>query len=119
MPSNTGTEGDRREALKAIADLTRIQIGLSTGAVILSATFLEKFYKGEVLETLVAAWACFGLSVLFGLMAYGQYVSQLAESNLTVRRGALECLSLLQWAALAAALGLFGYFVVTNVTAGT
>lgn len=45
-------------------------------------------------------------------------MSQLAESNLRVRRGGFEVLNLLQVVAVSTGLVLFGLFVLTNVGAG-
>jgi uncharacterized membrane protein len=116
---NTGSEDDRRSALRAIADLTKIQMSLSTGAILVSATFLNDFYNDKGLPLLMVSWLLFVISIVFGFFALGQYISQLAESEIKPRRSALEWLNLAQWVGLAAALVLFAIFVILNVTAET
>jgi hypothetical protein len=113
---NTGTGEDRRKAIDAISDYNKLLISLATGTIVLSATFLEKFYRGTSLHLLILAWAALGLSVVFGLFSYGEYINQLAESNIKPRHGRLEILSLFQWGELFAGVVLFGFFVVNNVT---
>jgi MFS family permease len=113
---NQGTEEDRRHALDAIADFTKLLITLATGTVVLSATFLEKFYKGHSLTLLIASWAVIGLSVALGVIAFGQYISQLAESELKPRRSAVEGWNLAQLIAFGAGVVLFAIFAVQNVT---
>jgi hypothetical protein len=115
---NTGERQDRREALKGAVDYTKLLTTLATGAVLLSATFLDKFYAGRLIGLLIASWIVLGLSVLAGLIAVGEYISQFAESTLKVRRGMMEVANLFQWFLLVTGIGLLAAFVVANVTTG-
>lgn len=118
MPAsyNTGDETDRRKALDGIFDFTKLLISLATGTVVLSATFLEKFYKGVALNLLIASWASLGASVVLGLIAAGAYIAQLAESDIRPRRSALEILNLLEWLFLIGGITALAVFTVKNVT---
>ena len=115
-PSNTGSEQDRRAALQAIADWTRIVTSLSAGSIMLSATFLQQFYQGEAFWLLVSSWELFGLSVFVGLIGMGQRISQLAESDFRVRGGTLENLGLIQSGAFLAAVITFFLFALQNIS---
>jgi hypothetical protein len=114
---NQGTGDDRREALKGAVDYTRLLTTLATGAVVLSATFLDKFYAGRDVGLLIASWVVLGASVLAGLFAVGEYVNQFAESTLRVRRDTMEVMNLLQFILMVAGVVLFAVFVVLNVRA--
>jgi len=114
---NAGSEDDLRKALDAISDYIKTLITIATGSVALSATFLANLYHGRAISVLVSAWSVLGISVVFGLVAIGEVIAQLAESSLRPRRGALEYLALLQLLALLAGLALFAWFAVSNVTA--
>lgn len=114
---NQGSETDRRSALAAIDDFTKLLITLATGTVALSATFLSQFYRGRDLTLLVLAWLSLGVSILAGSLAHGSRISQLAESRIKPRRSALEGLNLLQWLLLLGGGAAFGVFVISNVTA--
>jgi hypothetical protein len=113
---NTGTPEDLRKALEAFAEYNKLLITLATGTVVLSATFLEKFYTGKSLHLLIASWSSLGLSVVLGVITLGESINQLAESRFRIRRGTLEVLSLLQWLSVFAGVGLFAAFVINNVT---
>lgn len=114
---NGGTEEDRRDALDAIADFTKLLVSLATGTVVLSATFLETFYEGRSINLLITSWSLTGLSVLLGVVAFGQYIAQLAESNLKPRQSGVEYLNLAQLLTFAIGVALFAIFAVKNVTA--
>jgi len=114
-PVNKGSEQDRRSALQAVAEYTSVLLGLSTGSVVLSATFLDRFYHGEALWLLTSSWSLFALSILLGLLTMGQRIRQLAESELQVRGGSLELTSLLQWTSFLAAVVLFFTFALQNL----
>jgi hypothetical protein len=113
---NKGEPEDRRRALSGAVDYTKLLTTLATGTIVLTATFLGEFYAGHMLSLLIASWAALGLSVLAGLVAFGEYISQLAESKLQVRRGLMEGANLLQWFLLVAGVALFAIFAVSNVT---
>jgi len=117
-PNNAGSEQDRRAALDSVAQWTNVIIGLSTGSVMLSATFLGRLYQGEAFWILVSSWGLFGLSIFSGVLVMGQRIAQLAESDLRVRGGPLEYLALLQWGSFVAAVVLFLIFALQNVPAG-
>jgi hypothetical protein len=112
---NTGDEKDRRHALDGITDFTKLLITLATGTIVLSATFLEKFYKGHSLALLIAAWSTIALSVILGVLALGQAISQFSESDIRPRRSAVEVLNLLQFLAFLAGIVMFSIFAVNNV----
>lgn len=112
---NQGCESDRREAMKAANELSKLIITLSTGSFVVSATFLEKFYNGHDLALLIVSWALIGGSTLLGLLAIGNYVSQLAESDLRPRTTMTEWFALGQWVFFLIGIVLFGIFVVQNV----
>jgi len=116
---NGGDPADRREALKGAVDYTKLLTTLATGTVVLTATFLGQFYSGHHIGRLIASWIVLGASVLAGLVAFGEYVSQFAESTLKVRRGTMEAANLLQWVLLAVGVGLFASFAISNITAPT
>lgn len=113
---NSGSLDDRRKALDAISDYVKTLITIATGSVALSATFLKDLYHGRALSLLVWAWSLLGASVLFGLVAIGGVVAQLAESDLRPRRGIVEYMALLQLLAALAGLALFAWFAVRNVS---
>ncbi len=114
---NQGDADDRREALKGAVDYTKLLTTLATGAVVLTATFLDDLYAGRSIELLIISWIAFGLSVLAGLIAFGEYVSQLAESTLKVRRGTMEFANFCQWILVTVGAVCFGFFAIANVTA--
>lgn len=114
---NQGSDDDKRAAVSAISDYTKLLITLATGAVALSATFLSQFYRGHWLAGLVWSWSLLGGSIFFGAIAIGAVISQLAESNVKPRRGALEVLNLAQLLLLLVGVGLFAGFAVANATA--
>jgi hypothetical protein len=116
MPYNTGQPEDLRKALDSFSDYNKLLITIATGTVALSAVFLKDIYKGVALTYLIWSWALLGVSFFLGVVAVGQYINQLAESQIKVRRGLLEVLSLLQFVALMVGLGCFGVFAVQNAT---
>lgn len=115
---NTGTEGDRREALSSMVGQSRLLLSVAAGTIVLSATFLSAIYVGRSLCLLIAAWILLGISLLLGFVVHGEYTAQLAESDLTVRRGRLEVEELVQLIVVLAGLVCFGLFVLGNVDAG-
>lgn len=114
---NRGTADDRREALSAAVEYAKLLVTLTTGTVVLSATFLDKFYFGTSLWLLLVAWALLGVSILFGLGVQGEYVTRMAESDLTIRHTSMENTTLAQWISGVLGLLLFGLFVALNITA--
>ena len=105
-------------ALTAIANYSRLQLTLAAGAVILSATFLDRLYQGEVLWSLILAWVGFGLSFLFSLLVHGAHIKHLIENDLVIKRGErMELWSLIQTVFLIIGIAAFAYFAVANVTA--
>lgn len=114
---NQGTEDDRREALRGAVDYTKLLTTFATGAVVLTATFLDSLYAGRNIELLIVSWIAFGLSVLAGLIAFGEYVSQFSESTLKARRGTMEFANFAQWILVAAGAVFFAIFAISNVTA--
>jgi hypothetical protein len=115
---NTGSADDRRAALDATFQFTQALIAIATGTVVFSATFLDRIFTGSFRGLLIAAWLVLGLSVVFGVLAFGAYVSKLAESNFVVRRTDVELFNLLQLIALCAGVGLFALFAVRGITEG-
>ncbi len=115
---NAGAAGDRREALASAVNLARLLLTVAAGTFVLSGSLLNTLYVGRSLCLLEISWIALGLSLVFGFLVHGQYINQLAESELVVRRGALEAYSALQMLAVAAGLLLFGAFVLVNVGAG-
>jgi hypothetical protein len=109
-------ERDPYRGLEAALEFSKLLVTLATGSIVLSATFLEKFYRGHDRWELIASWTSFGVSVFVGLLVFGQYISQLEAENLKVRRGPLEVLSLIQMATLLAGMAFLALFAVTNVT---
>jgi cytochrome c oxidase assembly factor CtaG len=69
-----------------------------------------------LLALLIAAWSLIGLSVALGVAAFGQYISQLAESNIKPRRTAIEGWNLAQLITFLLGVILFAIFTVQNVT---
>jgi hypothetical protein len=115
---NTGSEDDRRKALDSVYDYNKTLITLATGTLALSATFLAKdLYYGEGQSWLVWSWGLLGLSILFGLVGLGAYVSQYAESDIRPRHSLLEYLSLVQVLGLLVGLGFLGIFAIQNAKA--
>jgi hypothetical protein len=114
---NQGGPTDRREALRTTVAYTTLLTTLATGTIVLSATFLDKFYTGHDIGLLIASWAILGISILAGLVAIGDSVNQFAESTLKVRRSAMEVANLCQFLLLIIGLILFAVFVTSNVTA--
>jgi hypothetical protein len=108
---------DQREALKGAVDYTKLLITLATGTVVISATFLDKFYAGKDSGLLIAAWIVLGVSVVVGFLAHGEYIRKLAESNLAIKNTGIEHANLGQFALAIAGVVLFAIFVVSNVTA--
>ena len=115
---NTGDEEDRRQALSSAVGQSRLLLSVAAGTIVLSATFLSAIYVGRSLCLLVAAWIVLGISMFVGFVVHGEYTAQLAESDLTVRRGRLEVEMLVQLVAVLAGLSCFGLFVLGNVDAG-
>jgi hypothetical protein len=112
---NTGTDADRRKALDSIYDYTKTVITVATGTVALTATFLGKdLYQGTSLGLIVASWTCLGVSILFGIVGMGTYISQYAESDIRPRRSGAEYASLVQVLGLVAGLVLLGLFALDN-----
>lgn len=116
-PALNEERDNKLRALDAIQGLTKLLITLATGTVVLSATFLDNFYAGKSLALLIIAWGCLGASVLVGVVALAQYISQLDSSDLTVRRGLLEWLNSGQSLLLFGGVALFAIFALRNVTA--
>lgn len=105
-----------RAVLDLIASLTRLQVALSAGAVVLSVTFLDDLYKGQALHFLLAAWSSLGLSLLLGFFALGEAIRYLIEGRRQIKRGSsIEVLNLFQWLLFAVGVGLLAYFAVQNV----
>lgn len=115
---NSGREQDRREALSSAVGQSRLLLTVAAGTIVLSATFLTAIYVGRSLCLLIAAWILLGISMFAGFVVHGEYTAQLAESDLTVRRGRLEKEMLAQLLAALAGLFCFGLFVLGNVSAG-
>jgi hypothetical protein len=115
---NRGNKEDRREALASSVNLARLLLTVAAGTFVLSGSLLNTLYVGRSLTLLELGWAALGLSLVFGFLVHGQYISQLAESELVVRQGALEIFSALQAIAVGVGLLLFGLFVLANVSAG-
>lgn len=114
---NQGEADDLKTALGAAVDYAKLLVTLATGTVVLSATFLDKFYFGRSLWLLVAAWSLLGLSILCGLGVMGEFVSRMAESDLTIRHTSMEATTLAQWFTGVGGLLAFGVFVALNITA--
>ncbi|HKP88510.1 MAG TPA: hypothetical protein VJT75_00910 [Thermoleophilaceae bacterium] len=118
-PAYPGNQADQdvRSAIAVVADMARLLITIATGAVVLSATFLEKFYAGESLELLEASWVVFGFCILMGYVSLGEVTRQYDESDLQVRRGPLEAYGFLQLLAFLGGGALFAFFVAANLSA--
>lgn len=114
---NSGSDDDKRAALKAIGDYTNGLIVLAVGTLALSATLLSNTYAGRSIWTLYAGWASLACSLGIGLLALGQQISMLAESDLRPRRTTLETYSLIQVSLVIGGLVFLGIFAVQNATA--
>jgi hypothetical protein len=109
---------DKRQALSSAIALSRLLLSVAAGTIVLSGTLLQTIYVGRSLCLLEIAWVLLGVSLLLGYLVHGRYVTQLAKSDLTVRRGRVEVYSLLQFLAIVAGLVCFAIFVVVNVGSG-
>jgi hypothetical protein len=108
---------DQRQALQGVVDYTKLLITLATGTVVISATFLDKFYAGEDKGLLIAGWVLLGVSVFAGFLAHGHYISKLGRSNLAVKGGGMETSNLVQLGCVVFGVVLFTIFVLFNLTA--
>lgn len=115
--NNDQQEHSQHPVLDAIVGFMKLEITLATGSVVLSATFLDSIYRGHSIWSLIVAWVLFGLSIIFGFLVHGEYITRLISQNLEVRRGErIEIWALLQTVFLFAAFAFFASFAVANVT---
>jgi len=120
-PIKPGGGGDptagRAKALGVIDDYTKLLIALATAVVVLSAVFLDNFYRGHDVWSVELAWIFCGVSALAGILARGAYVGQLAAGTLRPRRETLELLNMVQWITLVVGVVFLGNAVIANVNA--
>ncbi|HEX8082828.1 MAG TPA: hypothetical protein VF529_00970 [Solirubrobacteraceae bacterium] len=114
---NAGEQDDRRAAMAAATDYAKLLVTLATGAVLFTATFLDRIFTGHDQWMLLVAWLLLAFSVFFGTYAIGSHISQLAESDLRARRSAIENACLAQFVALVLGAGFFAAFVVRGIDA--
>ena len=113
-------QDSQRAALDAIVSYMKLETTLAAGAVVLSATFAQHLYRGHSIWSLVVAWSLLGLSIFFGFLVHGEYITHLAESNVALRRGErMEWWALLQTLCLLVGFAFLAFFAVTNVMTNT
>lgn len=114
------TEKRQHLALDAIVSYMKLEITLASGTIILSATFLENIYQGQLTWSIIVAWALLGLSIICGFLVSGDHIRKLIEGKIQIKRGErIEWLALFQTVFLLAGFAFFAAFATYNVTAGS
>lgn len=115
--NNNQHQQSQHSALDAIASYVKLEVTLAAGGIALSATFLDSVYRGHSIWSLIVAWSLLGLSIIFGFLVHGEYITRLVNDNVKVRRGErIEILALCQTVCLFTAFAFFAAFAITNVT---
>lgn len=76
MSDGNNKKDPKQEAHDLAIDTVKQILLLSTGAIGLSLTFLEKLLDYHNLWLLVVGWAALVLSILFGILFHPEYVRQ-------------------------------------------
>jgi hypothetical protein len=113
-----GVPDVEQEALSSVVRLARLLLSLAIGTIVLSATLLQTIYVGRCLLLLEIAWFLFGVSLVWGYRVHARYITQLNESDLSLRNGPIEKFSRNQVLSVAAGLILFAIFVAVNIGSG-
>ncbi|MFA4819957.1 MAG: hypothetical protein WC613_03275 [Candidatus Aenigmatarchaeota archaeon] len=98
------------EALKSAESLSKQIMTLSTGIIVLSATFLKDFFSKPIhLEILGASWIFLSISIILGLLSLGAIIDNMNRHKYDIHEGHARKMTLIQ--EIAFFLGIIGFWV--------
>ncbi len=111
------TKNKDGKALSFLDSTTKQIITLSTGSIVLTATFLDKIvgdslsYKGY----LICSWVSFSLAIVFGLLVLGAIIRNSNNNECDVYKNNTRWLSLFQYFSFLIGLVAFWIFALLNL----
>lgn len=114
---------DKKEALKSVGDLVRLQITLASSALVFTGTIFGFFLKlkpdtvGQLpVAWLFASWVALALSIGVGLFTNGQRIHLLSQSKYDVEDKCLSWLGRAQQVLFFSGIAVFGIFAILALT---
>jgi len=117
--TNSNNHGDSKEVINVVLEWSKQITTLSSGTLVLSATFVKDIFQGTVLHqwVLVVSWLLFALSAIFGIILLGNICFLFSSHNTkqpSIYNCATRTIALFHCCFFGIGLALFFYFASYN-----